>query len=88
MLFKKGDYAQAVKYLRQAADDEDGQDAVIYDHLGDALWKLGEAGEAKAAWQKALELLENPKTKKEREQRAQVEKKLRLLAGEEAAEAD
>lgn len=88
VLFKKGDYAQAVKYLRQAAEDEDGQDAVIYDHLGDALWKLDEADEAKAAWEKALKLLENPKTKKEREQRAQIEKKLRLLAGAEAADAD
>lgn len=85
--FKRGDYAEAVKFLKQATSDEDGQDAVIYDHLGDALIKLDKVDEARKSWEKALELLANPKTRKEREQRTQIEKKIRLLAGPETTHA-
>ena len=33
-------------------------DPVVWDHLGDVLFRLGEKPQAKAAWEKALELYE------------------------------
>lgn len=79
VLFKKGQFAEAAKELEKAVEREDGQDAVIFDHLGDVYWKLERAEEAKELWRKSLERLSSPKTKRERDQKEQVERKLRLL---------
>jgi tetratricopeptide (TPR) repeat protein len=51
--YRKGEYATALQYLRQAiargADDE------ISAHLGEVLWVSGERNEARSVWQSALE---------------------------------
>jgi tetratricopeptide (TPR) repeat protein len=53
-LFRLGRYPEAVTQLQAAAAVEK-PDAVIFDHLGDALQKSGDPPAAKAAWQRALE---------------------------------
>ncbi len=54
VLFRLGRYPEAVTQLQAAAAVEK-PDAVIFDHLGDALQKSGDLPAAKAAWQRALE---------------------------------
>jgi predicted negative regulator of RcsB-dependent stress response len=38
---------------------EAANDPVIWDHLGDVLFRLGEKSKAKAAWEKSLFMYEN-----------------------------
>jgi tetratricopeptide (TPR) repeat protein len=52
ILFRMGDYGQAVKYLERAASLRPYH-MVINDHLGDAYWKLGRQREAHYMWQRA-----------------------------------
>lgn len=52
--YRLQDFDKAVKYLRQAA--ETTKDAVIFEHLGDALLAQGKQAEAREWWRKALEL--------------------------------
>lgn len=54
--YKKGRFAAARKWLRRASALEGGEDPVIYEHMGDARWRLGEAKAAQAAWERALEI--------------------------------
>lgn len=56
VLYKKGDLQGARAWLLRAAALEEGQDAVIFDHLGDVQWRLGEKDRAVASWKKSLEL--------------------------------
>ncbi len=58
VLYKKGDFAGAVEYLRKASRAQGGGDPVIFDHLGDALWRLGRREEAGQSWRKAVALAE------------------------------
>lgn len=53
--YKKGDYAKAVEYLDQA--DSYLKDPVIYEHLGDVYFKMGEKQNAKKYWTLSLKLL-------------------------------
>lgn len=53
--FKLGKYADAEKYLLQAAEYNPGS-STIQDHLGDVYHKTGRTDSAKEAWQKALNL--------------------------------
>lgn len=58
--FRLGELAQAEHYLQQALEQMDEGDpeeqAVIFDHAGDIASALGKPGEARAHWQKVLEL--------------------------------
>jgi tetratricopeptide (TPR) repeat protein len=56
--YKAADFAGARKYLARAVRLRLGQDAVVYDHLADAEYRLGDHEIARQHWQKALELLE------------------------------
>ncbi|MEJ8756450.1 tetratricopeptide repeat protein [Pontibacter sp. H259] len=51
VLYKSGDYKNALKYLEQAVALSD--DATIVEHYGDVLFKLGKKEEAIAQWQRA-----------------------------------
>jgi tetratricopeptide (TPR) repeat protein len=55
--YKAGDLAGARRLLGRAIRLREGQDAVIYDHYADTLYRLGDEGAAREHWQKALELL-------------------------------
>jgi len=53
--YQKGEYSKAAatqaKALKKVTDD-----AVMYDHYGDIMWKNGKPEAARQAWQKAIEL--------------------------------
>lgn len=79
VLFKRGEYEEAVRYLKQATETESGQDAVIWDHLGDAYLQLEKFEQARHAWEKAIELYKENKREKEREKAALVQEKIQML---------
>ena len=54
LYFKSGKVKKAKQLLEKAASLM--QDPVIYDHLGDACFKLKEINQAKSNWQKSLQL--------------------------------
>ncbi|MFQ5518541.1 MAG: tetratricopeptide repeat protein, partial [Mariprofundus sp.] len=53
--FKKGDYAKAIE-LQSKALKQIPHDTVMHEHYGDMLWKVGKQDEARAAWQKSIDL--------------------------------
>lgn len=53
LYFKRGDFDKALLFLEKASQLEP-TDAVITDHLGDTLWRLGRKTEARYQWRKAL----------------------------------
>jgi len=62
LYFKKGNTSEAQKMLRRAV--ELLKDPVIYDHLGDVYFKLGEIEKANASWEDSLKLdSQQPKVK-------------------------
>jgi tetratricopeptide (TPR) repeat protein len=78
VLYKQKKYKEAKEALQEAVKDKDSQHIEIYDHLGDVLMALGERTAAIAAWRRGLELAgESPR---ERERRAEVERKLQKYA--------
>jgi tetratricopeptide (TPR) repeat protein len=58
VLFKRGQFDEAIRYLELALKQGGKQDAVIWDHLGDALHAAGRAEPATEAWRKAVKLTE------------------------------
>jgi tetratricopeptide (TPR) repeat protein len=55
--FRRGEYAEAEKRLRQALETIRREEAAeVYDHLGEVLEKLNRPAEALAAWEAALEI--------------------------------
>jgi tetratricopeptide (TPR) repeat protein len=75
VLYREKKYKEAKEALQKAVADVDGQDVVLYDHLGDVLWALGEKTEATATWKKAIEIAGVNKRDKTRKE--EVEKKLK-----------
>ena len=75
VLYKENKYQEARKPLEDAVQDPDGQSIEIYDHLGEVLTKLNENDAAVAAWKKGLELPAT--TKREKDKKAEVEKKVK-----------
>ena len=55
ILYKMGDYTQALVWLEKALKNSGSESAVILEHYGDTLYKLGRAEEAFDYWQKAKE---------------------------------
>ncbi len=59
--FKQGNFKKAAK-LQRSAIEQIGDDPIMFEHLGDILWRAGSRGEARECWEKALELKhEKPK---------------------------
>ena len=55
LLYKKGDFAEAKKWLLRASRTRAGGDPVVLDHLGDTCWRIGESEEALEHWTAAIE---------------------------------
>lgn len=53
--YRQGDYAEAVRLLGEAASKA-GEDAVIWEHLGDAWQKNGDRTKAIEAWEKSIDV--------------------------------
>jgi tetratricopeptide (TPR) repeat protein len=74
VLYKKKDYKEAKKHLQEAVKLEGGKHIEIYDHLADVHVALGEKAEAVKVWKEALTF--EDLTKREKERRKVIEKKL------------
>ncbi len=63
--FRKGDYDRALKELLHAQEnilrEEQKDDAVVLDHIGETYLKLGKIAEALSAWQKSLAIVDDKK---------------------------
>lgn len=55
-LYKKGDLRGARTWLLRATAMEEGQDPVVYDHLGDVQWRLGDKEAAIESWRQAARI--------------------------------
>ena len=78
VLFKNKKYEEAMKYLLEAAkDEEEGGHIEIWDHVGDCYLALGKKKEALATFQKALKM--EDVTKKDNERRKKVTEKVKKL---------
>ncbi|MHB1158175.1 MAG: tetratricopeptide repeat protein [Phycisphaerales bacterium] len=56
--YKLGRFDQAVLWLNRATRQPNGDDPVVRDHLGDAMWRTGREEQAKRIWTEALAALE------------------------------
>lgn len=82
--YKKGDFQLALEHLRKARAGEDGDDAVIVDHLGDALWRVGQKQEAIQQWKAAWETINKPEARDDSETRRTkqaLSEKLKAVSG-------
>ena len=70
LYFKKNKFKEAVKELEKASALL--EDPVIYDHLGDAYFKISDVANAKLNWQKSLKL--DPKQEKVKEKLEKLNK--------------
>lgn len=61
VLFKKGKLADALAELNKAVAAQDGDDPVIWDHVGDVHRQLGNPTQAKVAWEKSIVLFDKKK---------------------------
>jgi tetratricopeptide (TPR) repeat protein len=55
VLYKKGDFKGAAHYLIMAVKAQGGRDPVIFEHLGDTSWRLGDKSAAVRSWKQAVE---------------------------------
>jgi tetratricopeptide (TPR) repeat protein len=61
VLFRMGKPAEALLHIRKAAEIlKDEPDATVLEHLGDVLDALGQAKEARAAWERAEKIESSP----------------------------
>lgn len=60
VLYKRGRFDEARRYLEQAVSISPPPDPVLLDHLGDAAYRAGDPAAAVANWQKASNLLRTP----------------------------
>lgn len=78
--YQRGDYPRALQSLERAAELEP-EEPVILEHLGDAYQRVSRPGDAAGAWRRALEVLAlHPEAADPPDQRALIERKLKLLS--------
>lgn len=79
VLFRKGDTAGALDFLERAVASSPDEPTLL-EHLGEAAAKAGRRARAQGAFRRALELLkDNPEAAERPFQRADLERKLKLL---------
>jgi tetratricopeptide (TPR) repeat protein len=79
VLFRTGRFTEALQELQRAATLQDGNDPVIWDHLGDVYFRMDQAAKAQESWTKAVSLYENEKRRKQDDQYRELKHKLELL---------
>jgi len=79
VLFRRGQIDEARKELERATTLGDGDDPVIYDHLGDVYVRLKMNAEAGRAFQKAIELYDNGARGKDEERTRDLRRKLKQV---------
>jgi tetratricopeptide (TPR) repeat protein len=55
VLFKRGNYQNALFWIKEALKNGGSEDADVLEHHGDILWQLGKKEDAKVAWQMAID---------------------------------
>jgi tetratricopeptide (TPR) repeat protein len=79
ILFKKGDAAGALELLERAVSTSPDEPTLL-EHLGEAAAKVGKRARAHEVFRRALELVvENPESAERLSQRADLERKLKML---------
>lgn len=58
----------ALPLIRESMDQANQESPEVLDHLGDTLWRLGNADGAVKAWSRAAELLNDPERRRQEEQ--------------------
>jgi tetratricopeptide (TPR) repeat protein len=81
VLFRRGQPLAACKELEYATTLPDGDDPVIWDHLGDVYLALGNRDGAISAWQQAIHFYEEAKHRKMDERYKTLQQKLKALIG-------
>ncbi len=76
VLYRRGQIDEARKELERATTLGDGDDPVIYDHLGDVYQHLKMRPEASRAWQRALELYDQGIRTKDEERVRDIRRKI------------
>lgn len=78
VLYKRGKYQEAAKYLLEASKDEDqGHHLEIWDHYADCLVKLDKKAEAIKVWTEALTF--EDQSRRDLDRRKKVEAKLKAI---------
>ncbi len=67
VLFKLNQPRPALDYILKAIKSSEGEDATIYDHLGDIYARLGQTDKARDAWKKSVSLEANVEVQKKLE---------------------
>ncbi len=76
VLFRRGQIDEARKELERATTLGDGDDQVIYDHLGDVYSRLKMRPEASRAWQRSLELYDQGARNKDDDRVRDIRRKI------------
>ena len=88
VLYKNNELPEARLWLHRATNMEGGDDPVLFDHLGDVLWRSGEKEEAVKAWKRSIELNDERTAEGEEpaEQEVSERVKQKIKAASEGAE--
>jgi tetratricopeptide (TPR) repeat protein len=79
VLFREGKLEEARRELEKAVALPDGaEDPVVWDHLGDTYFRLGQKGKASGAWKKAVNLYEAGARRRTDERYKEIQAKIRL----------
>ena len=85
VLYKRGKLSDAKVWLERATSRRMGEDAVVFDHLGDVHWRLGEKARAVHSWERSLAAYERQlaegETDKNEKLVASVNRKLEAATG-------
>jgi tetratricopeptide (TPR) repeat protein len=79
VLFRRGKLTEALHELQRASTLPEGDDPVIWDHLGDVHFRLGDQAKARESWSKAISLYDKKKRRKRDDQYQELKRKLKLL---------
>jgi tetratricopeptide (TPR) repeat protein len=80
VLFRRGKLMEARKQLEKASVLPGGDDdPVVWDHLGDVLFRLGEKEKAVSCWKKALELFADGARLREGSRPKEIKEKIELV---------
>lgn len=79
VLFRRGRVQEALHELLRATTLPEGDDPVIWDHLGDVYLLQGESAKARDSWSKAISLYEKERRRKLDDQYKELKHKLKQL---------
>jgi tetratricopeptide (TPR) repeat protein len=79
VLFRRGQFNEAQEQLQHAASLPDGDDPVIWEHLGEVRLAQGDAAGAAEAWRKAVDFYQLAKRRKMHEHYRALQEKLHQL---------